>query len=313
MTTTFSGETLSQVDRQIFAASFAQQHSWFLDQLELGSALNTLSAIVHVSQPLSTQVLEASLNLLVQHHQILRTTFSMMEGQLVQVIAPSLTIPLAMRDLPELTETEQKIRAQHLVTEQAQQPFVLSQGPLLRCMLLQLADEQSLLLLTLHRIVCDEWSVGVEVRDLACLYEACSSGQSSPLPPLSYQYTDFARRQHEEQAAETVAPHLAYWKQQLAEAPAVLQLPTDRPRPAVATLGGSTYQALLPRTLTQALRELSRQQGMSLDMTLVAAFQTLLYRYTGQEDLLIGTVTPARRQAQIEALIGACENTLVLR
>src|SRR5258708_7530635 len=313
MATTISSETLSRVDRQIFPASFAQQRSWILDQLEPNSADNSISATVHVSKLLSTSVFEESLNMLVNRHEALRTTFDMVEGQLVQVITPSMSIPLTVRDLRHLPEAEQKAKTQHLATEQAQQPFVLSQGPLLRYTLIQLADDQFLLLLSLHRIVCDDWSVGVLIRDLACLYEACSSGQPSPLAPLPYQYADFARWQHEGLAKETFAQHQAYWKQQLAETSDALQLPADHPRPAVATLRGLTYQAVLPRTLTQALQELSRQQGVSLDSTLAAAFQTLLYRYTGQEDLLIGTVTPARRRAETEALIGACENTLVLR
>ena len=313
MTTTFSSETLSQVDRQVFAAAFAQQHFWILNQLEPNSAINTLSATVHVNKPLSTSPLEESLNMLVQRHEALRTTFDMVEGQLVQVITPSMSIPLTVRDLRHLPEAEQKAQAQHLATEQAQQPFVLSQGPLLRCTLIQLADDQSLLLLSLHRIICDDWSVGVLVRDLACLYEACSSEQSSPLAPLPCQYADFARWQHEELAEEAFAQHLTYWKQQLAGASDALELPADHPRPAIATLGGSTYRAVLPRELIQALQELSRQEGVSLNITLVAAFQTLLYRYTSQEDLLIGTVAPARRRAETEALIGACENTLVLR
>jgi len=312
MATTFSSETLSQ-DRQVFAAAFAQQHFWILNQLEPNSTVNTLSAAVHVSKPLSTSPLEGSLNMLVQRHEALRTTFDMVEGQLVQIIAPSMSIPLTVRDLRHLPEAEQKAQVQHLATEETQHPFVLSQGPLLRCTLIQLADDQSLLLLNLHRIICDDWSVGVLVRDLACLYEACSSEQSSPLAPLPCQYADFARWQHEALAEETLEEHLTYWKQQLAGASDTLELPADRPRPAIATLGGSTYQAVLPRELIQALQELSRQERVSLDITLVAAFQTLLYRYTSQEDLLIGTVTPARRRAETEVLIGACENTLVLR
>lgn len=313
MKTSISSETLSSVDGQIFSASFAQQHFWILDQLQPNSAINTLFVTVHVSKLLATSVLAESLNMLVQRHESLRTTFRMKEGQLVQVIVPRLTIDLAVKDLRKLPETEQKAQAQHLATQEPQQPFALSQGPLLRCTLLQLTDEQSLLLLTLHRIVCDDWSVGVLVRDLVCLYEACANSQSSPLAPLSYQYADFARWQREELTEETQAQHLAYWKQQLAEASDALELPADHPRPAVASLRGSTYQTVLPSALTHALQELSRQQEISLDLILVAAFQALLYRYTSQEDLLIGTVTPTRRRVGTQELIGACENTLVLR
>jgi amino acid adenylation domain-containing protein len=313
MKTTVSGETLSRVDRQIFAASFAQQQFWVLDQLKPDSAINTIAATVYVSKPLSTSALAGSLNMLVQRHEVLRTTFDMIEGQLVQVIAPSLTIPLVVSNLQQMPEAEQRVQVEHLVTEQSQQAFDLTQGPLVRVSLLQLADEEHVLLLSMHRIVCDDWSVGVLVRDLACLYEICSSGEPSPLAPLPYQYSDFARWQLEELAEEILAQHLAYWKQQLAGVSDTLQLPADYPRPAVATLRGSVYQTVLPSALTQALQDLSRQQGVSLDITLVAAFQTLLYRYTSQEDLLIGTITPARRRKETEALIGACENILMLR
>src|SRR5437879_6310911 len=186
MKITVSGEALSRVDRQIFAASFAQQQSWVLDQLKPDSAINTIAATVHVSKPLSTSALAGSLNMLVQRHEVLRTTFDMLEGQLVQVIAPSLTIPLVMKNLQQMREAEQRVQVEHLVTEQSQQAFDLTQGPLVRVSLLQLAAEEHVLLLSMHRIVCDDWSVGVLVRDLACLYEICSSEEPSPLAPLPY-------------------------------------------------------------------------------------------------------------------------------
>jgi len=298
---------------KISPMSLTQEGLWILDQLELGSAVNTVSATVHVSKSLTTSVLEKSLNMLMQRHEALRTTFSMMEGQLAQVITPSQTIPLAVLDLREQPEAEQKAQAQRLAAEQAQQPFVLSQGPLLRCTLLHLADEQSLLLLTLHRIVCDNWSVGILVHDLACLYEACSSEQPSSLPSLPWQYADFAVWQRQVLTKEVLDEHLTYWMEQLASAPDILQLPTDRPRQAVVSSQSSMYQVVLPSKLSQALQELSQQQVVSLDVTLVAAFQTLLYRYTDQEDLLIGAAIPARKRAETEAMIGVCENTLVLR
>ncbi len=313
MSNTVFHDMIVQENVKISPMSFTQEGFWIVDQLDQSSAINTVSATVHVGKSLSTSVLQESLNILVQRHEALRTTFSMMEGQLVQMIAPSLTIPLVVRDLRQLPQAEQKAQAQHLATQQAQQPFVLSQGPLLRCTLLQLADEQSLLLLTLHRIVCDQWSVGVLVRDLACLYEVCSSEQPSSLPSLPWQYADFAAWQRHMLTKEILDEHLTYWRQRLAGAPDILQLPTDRPRQAVVSSQGSMYQVVLPSTLTQALQELSQQQAVSLDMTLVAAFQTLLYRYTGQDDLLIGVAIPARGRAETEALVGICENTLMLR
>jgi amino acid adenylation domain-containing protein len=248
--------------------------------------------------------------MLVQRHEALRTAFSMMEEQLVQVIAPSQVIPLTVFDLREQSGTEQEAQSQSLTAEQVQQAFVLSQGPLLRCTLLHLADEEYRLLLTAHRIICDEWALGVLVRDLACLYEACSASES---PSLPWQYTDFSVWQRQVLTTEILDEHLAYWRHQLAGIPDMLQLPTDHLRQAAISSQSSMCQIVLPCTLIQALQQLSQQQAVNLDMILVAAFQTLLYRYTGQEDVVIGTVTPARLRAETEEMIGACENMLVLR
>jgi amino acid adenylation domain-containing protein len=306
-------EVLGKEHVKISPMSFAQEGLWILDQLGLDSAINTISATVHVSKSLTTSVLEESLSMLVQRHEALRTAFSMVEEQLVQVIAPSQVIPLTVFDLREQSGTELEDQIQYLAAEQVQQAFVLSQEPLLRCTLLHLADEQSLLLLTAHRIICDEWALGILVRDLAYLYEACCSSESPSLPSLPWQYADFAVWQRQTLTKEVLDKHLAYWRQQLADAPDMLQLPTDHPRQAGVSSRGSMYQVVLPNMLTQTLQELSQQHAVSLDTTLVTAFQTLLYRYTGQEDLLIGVAIPARKLAETEAMVGICENTLVLR
>jgi len=313
MTTTFSRETPSQEDLQIFAASFAQQHAWILYQLEPESAINNISATVHSRRPFTTTVLERSLNALVQRHEALRTTFHMLEGQAVQVIAPTLTVPLPLVDLRSLPEAEREAQALRLAIEEARRPFDLTQGPLLRATLLHLGSEEDVLLLAVHYIVSDGWSLGVLLRELATLYESFSTGQSSPLPQLPMQFADFAARQQKWLRGDTVADELAYWKQQLAGSPAGLDLPTDRPRLPLPTWRGATYGLLLPKALTDDLKELSRRQRVTLYMTLVAAFQTLLYRYTRQEDVVLGTVTPGRTRAETEALIGLFENTLVLR
>ena len=313
MSITVSQDAAAQGNVKMSPMSFTQAGLWFLDQLEPGSAINTLTAAVEVSSALLPSALETSLNLLVERHEILRTTLRMREGQLVQLIAPRLHIPLQVTDLRALSQAAQQAQAQRLATEQAQRPFVLSQGPLLRCTLLHLTSEQSLLLLLLHRVVCDDWSVALLVRELACLYDACAAGHPSPLSPLPWQYADFATWQRQELSEPTQAQHLAYWRQQLADAPAALPLPTDHPRPAVASVRGAIAQAVLPSTLTLALQELSRQHGLRLDMILTAAWLTLLARYSSQQDLLLGTISPAHRHAQAQALIGPCENTLVLR
>ena len=313
MTPTFSRETLSRGDGQIFSASFAQQHAWILDQLMPESAPNTLSVTVHLRQVLSTQTFERSLNALVQRHEALRTTFQVKENQPLQVIAPSLSIPLPVVDLRALPEEERQAEVQRQVGQEARRPFELGQGPLMRAGLLQLAAEEHVLLLSMHRSVCDRWSLGLLLRELADLYEAFASGQPSSLPELPLQYAEFALRQQAWLQGEAAAAELAYWKQQLADSPAGQNLPGDRPRLPVPTWQGSTHSLALPGTLSEALRELSRREGVSMEMTLVAALQCLLYRYTGQEDLVIGTVAAGRRRGECEALIGLFENMLVLR
>ena len=314
MTVSRDGASLGNV--KMSTMSFAQEGLWLLDQLEPGSAINAMTATVEVGGALLPDVLETSLNLLVERHEILRTSVGMHEGHLVQVIAPHLHIPLRVTDLrarAAQAAQQAQAQAQRLATEQAQAPFVLDQGPLLRCTLVHLSGEQSLLLLHLHRIVSDDWSVGLLVRELACLYDACAAGGPSPLPPLPWQYADFATWQREWLQGEAAAAELAYWRQRLAGSPAALDLPTDHPRPAVASVCGATAHVALPGTLTQALGELSRQHAVQLDMILTAAWLSVLARYSSQQDLLVGTISPARRHAHAQALIGPCENTLVLR
>ncbi|MBV9228074.1 MAG: non-ribosomal peptide synthetase, partial [Chloroflexi bacterium] len=308
MTTTFSDETLSGAGRRSFAASFAQQHSWFLDQLEPGSALTTFSATVQVNQSLSVEVLERSLDLLVQRHGTLRTTFAMREGQLIQLITAHSLVTLAARDLRGLSEAEQQAQIRSLSSTQAQLPFALEQGPLLRCTLVLLGEERSQLLLNLHSAICDAWSVGVLVHDLASLYEACSQGKPSPLPPLPVQYAQLAKEQQEGMARGIFAEDIVYWKQQLAQAPETQELPTDRPQPAVASWRGASYEVVLPGELNQSLQEVSRQQQVSQNIVLATAYAALLSRYSDQEDLLIGNEVPARSRAGTESLIGPFEN-----
>ncbi len=311
MSTTFFHTMTARENTKILPMSFAQEGLWFLDQLEPGSSVNTLSATVEVNKPLLIAELRASLNLLVQRHEILRTAFQMHEEQLVQVIAPSMSIPLPLIDLRLLPEAAQHAEVQRLTLEQARSPFDLSQGPLLRCTLLHIADEHFHLLLTLHRIIGDPASLGIFVHELASLYDA--STLSVPLPPVPMQYAQFALSQREALTQDVLREHLAYWKPLLAEAPAVLDLPTDHTRPAVASLRGASMELQIPPALTQRLHALSQQQAVSLESLLSAAFVTLLSRYTAQDDLLIGTISPMRQSAETQMLIGPCENPLVLR
>jgi len=297
----------------VFPASFAQQRLWFLDQLEPGSSLyNHLSAI-RLKGALSVEVLQRALNEIVARHETLRTTFATVDEEPVQIITPALSAPLSVIDLNEVPETEREAEAQRLVREEAQRPFDLAQGPLVRASLLRLGDEEYILLLAMHHIVSDGWSAGVLFREIAVLYEAFSTGKLSPLSELPIQYADYAVWQREWLQGEVLEKQLSYWRGQLTGAPPVLELPTDRSRPAAQSFRGACHSMVFSQSLTQALKGLSLREGVTPFMTLLAAFQTLLLRYTGQEDIVVGTDVAGRTQAETEGLIGLFVNHLVLR
>ncbi|HHH41043.1 MAG TPA: non-ribosomal peptide synthetase, partial [Chloroflexi bacterium] len=293
--------------------SFAQQRLWFLDQLEPGSPFYNIPTAVRLTGPLDVAALERSLNEIVRRHEALRTTFPTVDGRPRQHIAPELTLPLPVIDLRGLPEAEREAQALRLATEEAQRPFDLAQGPLIRALLLQLDDDDHIALLTMHHIVSDGWSMGILIQEIAVLYDAFAQGRPSPLPELSIQYADFAAWQRKWLRGEVLERQLSYWKERLADLPPLLELPTDRPRPAVQTFRGRTRSFVLPEALSRAIRELGRREGATLFMTLLAAFQALLYRYTGQERFAVGTPIANRNRAEIEGLIGFFVNTLVLR
>jgi len=293
--------------------SFAQQRLWFLDQLAPGNLFYNIPMAVRLTGELDVEALEQSLNEILRRHEVLRTTFRAEGGKPVQIIAPELPLPLLVEDLSHLPETEREAEADRLVQEEARRPFDLSQGPLLRARLLKLGDEEHIAVVTMHHIISDGWSMEVFIRELAALYEAFSQGRPSPLPELHIQYADFACWQREWLQGEVLERQLAYWKEQLRARPLMLDLPTDRPRPAVQSWRGATERFALPAELSKKLRALSREEGATLFMTLLAAFQTLLYRYTGQEDVSVGTAIANRNRTEIEGLIGFFVNTLVMR
>ncbi|MDY7076205.1 MAG: amino acid adenylation domain-containing protein [Chloroflexota bacterium] len=293
--------------------SFAQQRLWFLDQFEPGSPFYNVPSAVRLAGPLDVAALEQSLNEIVQRHQVLRTTFQTVDGRAVQVIAPKLTLTLPVVDLGGLPEAEREAEVRRLAAENAQQPFDLAQGPLLRVTLLRLERQEHVVLLNMHHIVSDGWSIGVLIQEVAALYESFAAGKPSPLPELPIQYVDYAHWQREWLQGEVLESQLAYWKQQLDGIPPLLELPADRPRPAVQTFRGTTLWFDLPRSLSEAIKTLSRQEEVSLFMTLLAALQTLLYRYTGQDDISVGTPIANRNRVEIAGLIGFFVNTLVLR
>jgi amino acid adenylation domain-containing protein len=310
--------TCEEAEVFVFPASFAQARLWFLDRLFPGNSFYNVSAALRLTGSLNLTALEQTFNEIVRRHEALRTTFRMLEGQLVQVIAPSLTIPLPVVNLQNLSATEQDAEIHRLATEERSHPFDLSSEPLLRVMLIQLDSCEHVLLLNLHHIICDGWSMGVLIRELGAIYTAFSNNQPSPLAELPIQYADFAHWQREwlqEVGATHESPlqaQLGYWKQQLDNLP-VLNMPTDRSRLGTPTYRGATQFLELPKSLSEALEALSQRQGVTLFMTLLATFQTLLYRYTQQTDIVVGSAIANRNRQEIEGLIGFFVNSLVLR
>ncbi|MFL6282296.1 MAG: amino acid adenylation domain-containing protein [Pyrinomonadaceae bacterium] len=291
--------------------TFAQQRLWFIDQLEPGATTYNIPSVICLKGPLDLRALEETLSEIVRRHEILRTTFRAEGGQPSQFITPARPSALDLQDLSDSLEPE--ALAERLALEEAQRPFDLTRGPLLRPSLLRLEEETHLLLLTMHHIVSDGWSSGVLMREVSALYTAFRAGQQSPLPELEIQYGDYAVWQRTWLDGAALEDSLAYWKGQLSGAPSSLELPSDRPRPAVRSHRGAAVNFALPETLGERLRELARREGVTLYMLLLAAWQTLLMRYTGQEDIVVGSPVAGRTRAETEALIGFFVNTLVLR
>ncbi|HEX2269383.1 MAG TPA: amino acid adenylation domain-containing protein, partial [Pyrinomonadaceae bacterium] len=293
--------------------SFAQQRLWFLDQFEPESAFYNIPAAVHIKGALNVEAFRESVNEIVARHEALRTTFGSRDGQPVQLIAPSLrlTIPLLdLRGTPAATRDEE---IQQLAREEARRAFDLGSGPLLRVTLVQEAETEYVMLLVMHHIVSDGWSVGVFVKELAALYEAYCAGQPSSLAELNVQYADYAAWQRQWLQGAALEEQIGYWKERLDGAPPVLQLLTDRPRPAVQTFRGAQHAVRLSKELSQSIKALGRQENATLFMTLLAAFKVLLYHYTHQEDLVVGTDIANRNRMENEGLIGFLSNMLVLR
>ena len=306
------GISLNEEEVFIFPVSYAQQRLWFLEQLVPSNPFYNVSTTVRLIGPLNVAALQQTFNEIVRRHEALRTTFRLVDAQPVQAIAPSLNVALPVIDLQILPATERSQRVQWLTTQEAQRPFNLAQGPLLRMQLLHLDAVEYVLLLTMHHIVSDGWSIGVLIHELKVLYAAFATGQPSPLAELPIQYADFAQWQRQWLQGEVFSTQLAYWQQQLKDL-SVLQLPTDRPRPAVQSYQGATQYLELPLNLSQALESLGQRAEVTLFITLLAAFQTLLYRYTGQTDIAVGSPIANRNRSEIEDLIGFFVNSLVLR
>ncbi|MBD3307338.1 amino acid adenylation domain-containing protein [candidate division KSB3 bacterium] len=297
---------------QALPLSFAQERLWFLDQLEGQSATYNSPIAVRLTGPVNVEALQETFTTICARHEALRTTFSLTaDGQPVQRIAPALRLPLPLIDLQSLPDKERE--AERLARQAALQPFDLVKGPLLRTTLLRLDEEDHILLVTMHHIVSDGWSAGILLREAAACYAAFAAGQAPDLPDLPLQYADFAVWQRQWLAGDVLEAQLAYWTRQLDGIPSVLELPTDKPRPPIQTFRGSTEGVEIDQTLTAQVSTLAQQAGASLFMTLLAAFASLLFRYSGQEDLVVGSPIANRNRKEIEPLIGFFVNTLALR
>ena len=296
--------------------SFAQQRLWFLDRLEPGSAVYNIPAAVRLAGTLDPVALAAALGAVAARHEVLRTTFATgtdRSGEPFQRIAPPSPVPLPLVDLGGLPEARREREAGLLAGAEAARPFDLARGPLLRPALLRLAPAEHVALFTMHHIIADGWSVGVLVRELAALYEAFSQGRTPLLPPLPVQYADFTVWQREWISGRVLERELAWWRERLAGAPTLLELPADRPRPQVQTFRGGRIRASVPADLTRETEHLCRRSGSTLFMALLAAFGALLHRHTAQEDLIVGMPIAGRNRLETEDLIGLFVNTLALR
>ena len=292
--------------------SHAQERLWFLDQLVPGNPFYNVPLAVRLSGELNEEALRAGLREVVKRHEVLRTHFEVVGGVARQVISDEVEFAVTVIDLEDWEEGEREKEIQRLAQQEAEQAFDLMRGPLLRARLIGVGKQDHVLLLTMHHIVSDGWSMGVMVKEVAALYEAFCQGQPSPLPKLPIQYADYAVWQREWLSGEVLEEQLAYWKRQLSGVP-VLQLPSDYPRPAIQSYRGASEKFELGEELTARLRELSRREGVTLYMTLLAAFDLLLAHYTDQTDIALGTDIAGRNHPQVEPLIGFFVNQLVLR
>ncbi|WP_448265490.1 amino acid adenylation domain-containing protein [Nostoc sp. DSM 114159] len=300
--------------------SFAQQRLWFLDELENGSANYNMAAAVRLIGCLQVAALEGAIAAIVQRHEVLRTNFQTVNGTAVQVIAPTLTVTLPVVDLQTLTVAEKSAEVKRLAKAEADKPFDLAHDSLLRITLLKLSQEEHILLVTIHHIISDGWSIEIFFREMTSLYEALVMGTPSlrdatrtPLAALPIQYADFAHWQRQWLQGELLEKGLNYWKQQLAGIPALLSLPSDRPRPNTQSFRGDVERFQINPDLTKKLKDLSRQSGATLFMTLLTAFAILLSRYSNQSDIVVGSPIANRNRKEIEPLIGFFVNTLLLR
>jgi hypothetical protein len=301
---------LREGDRPV---SFSQQRLWFLDRMQPGSPLYNIPVGLRLTGRLNAIGLEQCFDEIVRRHLILRTTFANRNGKPTQIVRSRLTLTLPLVDLRSIPESRRTVKAQQLASDEAIRPFDLEHGPLLRVTFIRLDSEEYLGLLTMHHIVSDGWSAAILVRELGALYRCFCDGRESDLAELSVQYLDFAAWQRERIQGEILERQMSYWKERLAGAPPALDLPTDHPRPALRSHNGARQSLSVRKDIAEAVKRLSQQEGATLFMAFLGIFNALLYRYTGQEDIVVGVPIAGRNRVEIENLIGFFVNTLVLR
>jgi Condensation domain/AMP-binding enzyme/Phosphopantetheine attachment site/AMP-binding enzyme C-terminal domain len=294
-------------------ASIAQERIWKLQQALPSLPYFNILYALRLPSPFDLAVLERSINEIVRRHEILRTTFAVVHGRLVQVIAPELTVSLTFDDLSALPKSKKEAGAHQLVQEEALRSFDLEQGPLIRVRLLRLAEPEHLLLISMHQVVCDGWSLGVFMEELVASYDAFSAGVEPPLLPLSIQYADFAYWQRRWQSHQELAAQLAYWQEQLHDPVPVMELARARSTRTIERFRTARREVALPASLAEAAKRFSHREGGTMFMALVAAMNTLLHRYLGQEDLRVATNIANRNRPGTEGLIGPLANTVILR
>ena len=291
--------------------SFAQERLWFLEQLEPGNTVYNICRASRLTGQLNITALEASLTEILRRHEILRSQIGIVDGRPIQVTAALSKFEVPVIDLRSFTETEREREVRDRIKAEAERQFDVSAGLFLRAVLLQVSNDHHILILTTHHIVADAWSMGILTRELWTLYDALANKRTSPLQELAVQYADYAVWQREWLKGDVLESQLSYWKEQLKELP-ILNLPTDHPRTVKQSFRGARQPLSLPESLTTAVNELSRREGVTQFMTLLATFQVLLYRYSGQEDVVVGFPIANRNRTETEGLIGFFVNTLVL-
>ncbi|MBZ8182539.1 thioester reductase domain-containing protein [Oscillatoria salina] len=306
-------ETIKPVPRnQNLPLSFGQERLWYIEQLHPGNPVHNLRAVYRIQGLLDISILEKSIQEIIRRHEILRTTFPTIDGKPVQVISPEINFQLPIISLEELTTEQKEAEIRNFATKEAQQPFDISTGPLLRIKLLQLSQEEYVLVRTIHHIINDVWSDTVFMRELVTLYKAFSSEKPSPLPQLPIQYADFAAFQRQWLQGKVLQSQLNYWKQHLSSNLTGVNLPTDYSPTTIPSYQGAAQYLIVPQELTAALKSFSHQQGVSLFVTLLTAYKTLLYQYSGQKDIIVCSPVAGRHRLETKKLLGYFSNILLL-